>query len=141
MDGARMRMMSKIPAVVVFSGALLLGACGGGGNDNAEQSSTPLSADAQAGKTFAQSNCLGCHTVNGNSASGPTWKGLYGKQRTLTDGSTVVADDAYLHTAMQDPDAQIVQGFPKGVMSAAFPAGKVTTEQANQVIEYIKTLK
>jgi cytochrome c oxidase subunit II len=45
--------------------------------------------------------------------------GLAGGKVVLDDGSTVTADDTYLAKAITDPDAQIVKGYTKGVMSGA----------------------
>ena len=42
---------------------------------------------------------------------GPKFVGLYGSQVTLDDGSTVVADDAYIRRSITDPDAQRVAGY------------------------------
>jgi cytochrome c oxidase subunit II len=59
----------------------------------------------------------------------------------LANGQTLVADDAYLLESILAPDAKIVDGFPRGSMSARIPAGSVTTAQAKAIIAYIKTLK
>lgn len=60
-----------------------------------------------------RSGCIGCHSVDGSSRSGPTWKGLAGSQTTLDDGTTVAVDAAYLTTAIVDPKAQGPVGYPR----------------------------
>ena len=55
---------------------------------------------------------------------GPTWKGLAGSRVKLVDGTTVTADNAYLRTAIEDPDRQIVAGDQSGVMRAAIPGDR-----------------
>ncbi len=55
--------------------------------------------------------CSGCHTVDGDSASGPTWKGVWLSDTTLDSGATVVADPAYLETAIVDPRSEVVDGY------------------------------
>ena len=50
---------------------------------------------------------------------GPTVKGLAGSQIELSDGRSVTADDAYPAKAITDPDAELVKGYQKGVMSAS----------------------
>ncbi|MGE5273582.1 MAG: c-type cytochrome [Verrucomicrobiota bacterium] len=86
---------------------------------------TTTSAPAPAGGTtagkelFTADACSGCHTLDGGAGAGPTMAGLAGGTVTLDDGSTVTADDAYLAKAITDPDAQIVKGYAKGVMSGA----------------------
>jgi cytochrome c oxidase subunit 2 len=59
--------------------------------------------------------CLACHTLDGQPHIGPTWAGLYRSSVRLTDGRTVVADEAYLTRSMMDPEVEIVDGY-KGVM-------------------------
>lgn len=64
------------------------------------------------GEAVATSNgCLACHSIDGSSAAGPTWKGLWGRQVLLTDGRTVVADEDYLLKSIIDPAADIVDGY------------------------------
>jgi cytochrome c1 len=82
-----------------------------------------------------QLGCASCHTTDGSRAEGPTWQGLYGSTVTLADGSTVVADDAYLRRAITDPSAEIVAGFQDGM-----PPKPVTDAQLDQLIAFLKTL-
>lgn len=60
--------------------------------------------------------CIGCHSVNGTPGAGPTWQGLYGKERPLADGSTVLADDAYIRNSILLPNSQIAEGFNPNIM-------------------------
>jgi cytochrome c oxidase subunit 2 len=84
--------------------------------------------------------CLGCHTVDGNKLVGPTWKGLYGSQVQLADGTTVTADDTYLYNSITDPNSQIHTGFQPGLMPATYK-GSLTDAQIKDIIEFIKTIK
>ncbi len=88
----------------------------------------------------ARQGCLVCHSVDGSPRVGPTWKGLFGKEETLTDGSTVKVDEAYLRESIVDPDAKVVKGFPAGVMPQDF-GQKLSDEEIQALIEYIKTLR
>jgi cytochrome c oxidase subunit 2 len=63
--------------------------------------------------------------------------GLFGSERQLEDGSTVVADEVYLRTAILDPAEQIVVGYPN-VMPAAYTF--LSDEELAALIEYIKSL-
>lgn len=88
---------------------------------------TPAPAPAQStpalvarGKAlFASDSCSSCHSLTGSAGAGPTLKGLAGSTVTLTGGETVTADTAYLERSIADPDAQIVEGYRAGIMSAA----------------------
>ena len=50
-----------------------------------------------AGQLLAVKNgCVGCHSIDGTPMTGPTWFGLFGSNVKLADGTTVVADEAYI---------------------------------------------
>ena len=65
----------------------------------------------------------------------PAWKGLYLTEVELTDGTTVIADDAYLALAMTDPTAQQVKGYP------IMPPNQLTAAEVQAIVDFIKTLK
>ncbi len=92
----------------------------------------------EAGKALvAQNGCGGCHSIDGTKLTGPTWRGLSNSQVKLSDGSTVTVDEAYLTKSITDPNAQIVLGFPSGIM----PKFNLTDAQVKAVVSYIETLK
>lgn len=105
-----------------------------------DQTNTASLTPAQRGERLAQVNgCVGCHSLTGAKLPGPTWKGLAGEQVKLADGTTITADDAYLHTSIVDPNAQITAGFPPGLMPATYKTA-LTDQQINDLIAYIKTI-
>ena len=71
---------------------------------------------------------------------GPTWQDLYGSTVTLNDGSTVTANNAYIHRSIVDPNAKVVQGFSKGVMHQDF-GSKLSDSQIQDFIAYIEALQ
>ena len=90
------------------------------------------------GKLLTVKNgCTGCHSIDGAKLTGPTWFGLFGSDVELTDGTTVVADDAFITESILDPKAKEVAGFSPTTMP---PYTLTETEIAN-IIAYIKTLK
>lgn len=95
-----------------------------------------LVGDVEAGKAAA-TICLACHSTDGKTIVGPTWKGLYGAPVELEDGTTVIADDAYLARSIKDPMSQIVKGFPPAMP----PYSYLTDQQIADLIAYIKSLK
>ncbi len=101
-----------------------------------------LAADpvARGQKVSTTFGCLGCHSVDGSRLVGPTWKGLFGSEVPLLDGSRVLADEAYLLESIVNPEAKIHQDYPAGVMSATYK-DQLTAEQINDVIEFIRSLK
>lgn len=96
-------------------------------------------AAAAGAGLFDSLGCSGCHSLTGGTLVGPTFKGLYGSRVILSTGQTVTANDAYLLQSIEDPDAKIVKGFPKGVMSATIRPGSVPQAKAKQLIAFIKT--
>ena len=81
-------------------------------------------------------DCLTCHSVDGTDGIGPTFKGIYGRETTLTNGSIVVADEGYLRDAILNPSGKIVHGFDD-----VMPKPEVTEEEVNQIVDYLKKLK
>ena len=99
-------------------------------------------AEAQAtpeghGQFLVQSNvCGACHSINGAPGIGPTWRGLFGEEVELEDGTIVIADEAYLTESIKNPKAQIVKGFPP-----TMPVFPFTDVEIEHIVAYIKTLK
>ena len=95
-------------------------------------------ASVEIGQEVFNSVCLACHSTDGTPRVGPTFKGLAGSQRTLSDGTTVVADDDYLIRSILDPNAQVVQGFPPAMPPMG---GTLTQTQIESLILFIKSLE
>lgn len=113
----------------------LVAACGG------QPQASPLSGEAARGRQLVEEHgCVGCHTTDGRRAVGPTLKDLYGSQVELVGGRTVVADEDYLRRSILEPDAEIVAGYPRGLMASQVPPGRLTPEQAGAIVAYIKAL-
>jgi cytochrome c oxidase subunit 2 len=66
---------------------------------------------------------------------GPTWVGLAGSERELQDGTTVVADDAYLVRAIAEPGADLLADY-----RLQMPQNRLTGDDIADVIAYIKDL-
>jgi cytochrome c oxidase subunit 2 len=81
--------------------------------------------------------CVACHTLDGQRHVGPTWRGLYGADRTLTDGRHVVADEAYLTRAMMEPNVELVAGYPQVMPTYQ---GSLSAAEAGALIELIRSL-
>lgn len=90
---------------------------------------------------YATLGCQGCHSIDGSASSGPTFKGLFNSMVTLTTGQKVKADEKYLLDSILDADKQIVKGYQPGVMSAVVPKGSVPQDKAQELVDYIKTLR
>ena len=81
---------------------------------------------------------MACHASTKDRLVGPGWGSLYGSTVKLADGSSVVADDAYLTESILKPDAKIVEGFTPGTMP---PLGQtLDAGQIKAIIAYIHSL-
>ncbi|MEE9405564.1 MAG: cytochrome c oxidase subunit II [Algisphaera sp.] len=86
--------------------------------------------------------CVQCHSIDGSSGTGPSWKGLYGSERPLavTDGeSTVTADDAYIYESIRYPNRKKAEGFGTASMTT-YGTSQLSAGDVRAVIEYMKTL-
>lgn len=110
---------------------------------------TTFVADTAAGSTkgaagaelLKTNGCYACHSTDGSKLVGPSFQGLYGHEVTvIRDGQpvTVTADEAYITTAIYDPNAEIVQGYQPGLMQPY--KGVLNEEQIAKIIEYLQTL-
>lgn len=94
---------------------------------------------AARGQVLAEGQgCLQCHTIDGQLASGPSWKGVAGSTRPLVSGDEVVADDAYLFNSIVDPHSQVVEGYEP--IMPEFYADQLDEQQINDLVEYVKSL-
>jgi cytochrome c oxidase subunit 2 len=105
--------------------------------DDAYASRQSLSGAPLGASVYEKKGCMGCHSIDGSPRLGPTWKGSFGTQITLADGSKVTVDEAYLHKAIVSPSAEGRSGMPIGSM----PATPLSEKEIEGVIEYIKSLK
>jgi cytochrome c oxidase subunit II len=106
-----------------------------------EQQKAMLASPVARGKRYAaQYGCTGCHSIDGKTLVGPTWKGLYMSKVEFVNGSTATADDAYLKAFILNPNARQIKGFPAGVMPANFEQ-IIKPVELTDIVEYIKSLK
>jgi cytochrome c oxidase subunit 2 len=87
-------------------------------------------------RLFTDLACITCHT-NDATARGPVLTNLFGHQVQLQNGSTVVADEAYIRESIVNPQAKVVAGF-QPIMPTF--QGLVSEEQLLQLIAYVKSL-
>lgn len=115
--------------------AALVGLAGCGGN-NSGRSSIDTGR-----KVAAENGCTSCHSTDGSSLVGPTWKGLFGSRVELSDGTMAVADEAYLRESMLQPSAKTVKGFREGLMETVIEPNSLTDDQVRALIAFIESLR
>ncbi len=96
------------------------------------------SAPAQA-DPLRTHGCVACHTTDGSVGPGPTFRGAWGAARTVTtDGVThpVTFDRAYLERSLATPNADVLEGYPPGLM----PAFDLPAEQIDAIAAGLEAL-
>ena len=136
---------SKVARLVVGAGitltmAVAAAACGDDDSTaDVGQEATAgdaMSAAARSGEELSRSQgCAGCHGGDFDGGAGPGWIGLAGSEVLLADGTTVIADDEYLTTAITDPSAQLVDGY-----NLRMPANDLTDAEVADIVAFITTL-
>lgn len=90
------------------------------------------------GRDLATTYCTACHYLDGNTLIAPSWIGLFGSTVPLNDGTTIVADEAYILKSILDPALQVHDGY-NPVMPPNF-ADTLTEQQIEELIAFIKSL-
>jgi len=105
-------------------------------------SSTSGQGDA-GDQVYRQYACSSCHSLDGSEGTGPTFKGLAGSTVTLKDGKTVKATPEYLERAIVDPDAEIVEGYAPGLMTASIDGFDLEDkpEDVRELVKFIQGVK
>ena len=93
---------------------------------------------------YERYGCIACHARDASAISklGPTFKGLYGSDRTFSDGLIrVTANEDYLRESILQPTAKVVTGFGRTGMGMPSFSGVLTEQQLESLILYIKSLR
>lgn len=82
--------------------------------------------------------CLTCHAITSDRAPGvlgPSLYGIYNHTVRLTDGSEVIADEAYIRESIITPSARIVEGYTNVMVTPP-----LTPEEIDIIVEFLKSL-
>jgi cytochrome c oxidase subunit 2 len=92
----------------------------------------------QGKEVYEKKGCVACHSVDGSAKVGPTHKGLFGSTVELANGKTLVADENYVRTHIENPSTYTVKGY-----NAVMPTfkGLISETEMNALIAYMKSLK
>lgn len=100
---------------------------------------SPVEAGLQV---LTANGCIACHSLDGTRLVGPSFKGLYGADREviLADGTkkTVMADAEYLKKSIYDPNSEVVDTYPKVMISYK---ETINEEQLKQINAYLESIK
>ncbi len=95
------------------------------------------------GKRIMQNiGCFACHSLDGTKLVGPSFKGIWGAEHTVVTGKEtrkVTVDEDYITRSIYDPNADVVEGFMKGLMVSY--QGQLSEDDIANIIEYLKTVQ
>jgi cytochrome c oxidase subunit 2 len=86
---------------------------------------------------YNQQGCKACHSLDGSKLVGPTFKNVYGYEFRTTEGTTVLADAAYIKASILEPNASIIEGY-QPVMPAY--AGILDERELEAIVAFLKTI-
>lgn len=87
---------------------------------------------------YEKKGCNACHSIDGSTKVGPSFKGTFGTKVPLSNGSSVDMDETYIRNSLLTPQAQSRPGFPPSMPSFE---GQLKDKEIAGLIEYIKSLK
>ncbi len=90
-----------------------------------------------AGHALADAKgCVACHSVDGSTGVGPSFKGLWGQTSQLADGTTRMVDAGFVKAMIQHPDATPIKGF-----DPVMPVVPMSDDEIDQLTTYIQELQ
>jgi len=105
--------------------------------------SANIDSPGATGKRIMQNiGCFACHTLDGTKLVGPSFKGIWGEEQSVVTGKEtrkVLVDEDYIKRSIYDPNADVVEGFMKGLMVSY--QGQLSEDDIANIIEYLKTVK
>ncbi len=99
---------------------------------------------AEGKRLYEMTGCMACHSIDGSGREGkvgPTWKGLYGRERILTDNSKVTVGDDYLRESILNPSAKVPKEFKSIEAGMPIYEGILSDSQIESLILFIKSLE
>ena len=103
---------------------------------NGGQSVAPMSMEQAGAKVYAKVHCDNCHGAQ-DTLHAPSLYGIYGKRRVFADGTSIIADEAYLRESIVQPYNHITAGYGQ---TMPVYQGQLTEEDLLNLVAYIKVL-
>ncbi len=92
---------------------------------------------ATVGRNIVTKKCQSCHTTDGSAFTGPSFKGIFGRQTPIKGGPALTADENYIRESILAPAAKVHEGY-EPVMPTF--KGQLSDKQILAIIEYMKEL-
>ena len=101
-----------------------------------EESTSGMSLAQNGERLFASMGCNACHSGNA-AARGPNLAAVYGSKLQLTNGSSVLVNEAYLRDAILNPSQHVTAGYAPIMPTYQ---GQISEDGLIDIVEYLKTL-
>ena len=101
-----------------------------------QESTSGMSLAQNGERLFACMGCNACHSGNA-AARGPNLAGVFGSKLTLTNGSQVQVNEAYLRDAILNPSQHVTAGFAPIMPTYQ---GQISEDGLIDIVEYLKSL-
>jgi cytochrome c oxidase subunit 2 len=100
------------------------------------ESTSGMSLAQNGERLFATLSCNACHNGRPDSR-GPSLANVFGSRLTMANGSTTLADEAFLREAILNPSEHVMQGY-----SPIMPTyqGQISEDGVISLVEFIKNL-
>ncbi len=97
-----------------------------------------LSPKALGRQLYQEKACNSCHSLDGSRIVGPTFAGLWERERKFADGTTTLADEEYIRESILYPGKKVVEGYQAGLMPAY--EGQLSTDEVSGLIAFIRSV-
>jgi len=89
---------------------------------------------ARGEQLYTANACQTCHSLDGTRLVGPSFAGLFGKERNFADGTSTVADEEYIQESIVMPSAKIVEGYDNAMANYDY----LSDGEVQSLVEFIK---
>src|SRR5579859_1455134 len=100
------------------------------------ESTSGMSLAQNGERLFASLSCNACHNGRPDSR-GPSLANVYGSRLNLTNGQSMIVDEAFLRDAILNPSQHITQGYAPIMPTYQ---GQISEDGVIALVEYIKNL-
>lgn len=103
---------------------------------NGGESVPPMTLEQAGQKLYNNVSCNNCHGAEDNLRA-PSLYGIWGKQRKLSNGTSVIADETYIRESILRPHNRLSAGY--GTTMPIYE-GKITEQDIPKLLAYIKAI-
>ena len=106
-----------------------------------EMLKTEAGSIALGRQVYENKGCVSCHSVDGSKVrnGGPSWKGMWGRTETCSDGESMMVDEKYVRESVEYPAKHIVKGYEN--IMPSFGGGLIREKEFKGLFAYMKSLK